>query len=84
MKFIIMVSLFLFFGCAHKPIEQSEFSVREYILDVENNMLRAKSVEQDQFLKLCETQICYVLFDEDLKAVKKYIIDLESMVNEAN
>ena len=55
-------------------------SINEYLLNLDQGKLMAIKPELDKPLSLCKDTKCYVYPDEDLRAIKKYIISLEERV----
>lgn len=52
--------------------------IHEYILDVDKGMLRASKPKDDKPIAFCQSTICYVYEDQDVRKIKKYIIELET------
>ncbi len=64
-----------FIACGSAP------SVREYIIDVQAQMLRASNEKEDEPLTVCEkTFVCYAYKDHDVRKIKKYIVELEEQL----
>ncbi len=72
------VFLFLLFIAACGKIVKAH----EYIIDVKEQMLRASAPKNDKPLSYCMTNICYAYEDAEVKAIKKYVSELELRLKE--
>ena len=68
--------LFMFMACGVAP------SIVDRIIDVDHNNLRADKPEDDLSLDYCKINICYGYKDEDVRKLKKYIVELEDRLKE--
>ncbi len=75
MKYLLgmFMGILVMVACGSAP-----FSVSEYILDVKEQKLLGIKAKYDKPLSYCEATICYVYSDEDIKKVKKYVVELET------
>ncbi len=75
MRYIIGMSIgiLVMVACGSAP-----FSVTEYILDVKDQALRASKPKYDKPISFCDEHICYVYENEDIKKIKKYVIEIET------